>query len=130
MQTVLFLIGGVGYTLIEFLWRGYSHWSMFVLGGICFVFLAKIAQKRGEKFPLWRCCLYGALGITALEFVTGCIVNLLLGWNVWDYSDEPFQLLGQICLPFTSLWFLLCIPTVCFAEKLCRIWIKRAGKKG
>lgn len=26
------------------------------------------------------------------------------GWNVWDYSDQPFNLLGQICLSYTLLW--------------------------
>lgn len=28
-------------------------------------------------------------------------------WNVWDYSNMPFNLLGQICLPFTVIWFFL-----------------------
>lgn len=28
--------------------------------------------------------------------------------GVWDYSAAPFNLLGQICLPFTLLWFPLC----------------------
>ena len=35
-----------------------------------------------------------------------------LGLHIWDYSSLPFNLLGQICLPFTVLWFflaLLCI---------------------
>ena len=38
------------------------------------------------------------------EFVTGCIVNLWLGWNVWDYSNMPYNLLGQICPQFIALW--------------------------
>lgn len=54
-----------------------------------------------------RQMLIGAIVITTLEFVCGCIVNLWLGWNVWDYSNMPFNLLGQICLPFTVIWFFL-----------------------
>ena len=31
-----------------------------------------------------------------------------MGWAVWDYSDQPFQLFGQICLPFTIIFSGLC----------------------
>lgn len=47
--------------------------------------------------------------ITVLEFVTGCIVNLWLGWQIWDYSELPFNLMGQICLYFFLLWILFSI---------------------
>lgn len=46
--------------------------------------------------------------ITAAEFATGLVVNLLLGWQVWDYSAEPANLLGQICLRYSFYWFCLC----------------------
>ena len=49
----------------------------------------------------------GSTIITVLEFITGCIVNLWLGWNVWDYSNLPLNLLGQICLPFSTLWYFI-----------------------
>ncbi len=51
----------------------------------------------------------GAVIITAYEFFVGIIVNLRLGWNVWDYSSVPGNILGQICPTFTLLWFLLCL---------------------
>ena len=47
----------------------------------------------------------GAAAVTLLELATGLIVNRWLGWNVWDYSDMPLNFMGQICLPFTLLWF-------------------------
>lgn len=56
---------------------------------------------------LWKQMLLGSVIITLLEFVCGCIVNLLLHWNVWDYSNLPFNILGQICLPFSILWFFI-----------------------
>ena len=46
--------------------------------------------------------------ITAAEFATGLVVNLLLGWQVLDYSAEPANLLGQICLRYSFYWFCLC----------------------
>lgn len=36
------------------------------------------------------------------------LVNRVMHLGVWDYSAAPFNLLGQICLPFTLLWFPLC----------------------
>ncbi len=48
--------------------------------------------------------------ITTLEFIVGYIVNIILKWNVWDYSNMPFNIMGQICLGFSTLWFALGIP--------------------
>ena len=45
-----------------------------------------------------------------MEFYTGCLVNLRLGWQVWDYSAMPFNLLGQVCPGFLLLWLALSLP--------------------
>lgn len=39
---VLAVIGGAIYVGIEMLWRGHSHPSMFILGGLCFVSIGLI----------------------------------------------------------------------------------------
>ena len=77
---------------------------MFLLGGICFVFLGLINEVIPWQMPLWQQILIGAVGIMTLEFLTGCIVNLWLGWGVWDYSGIPGNLLGQICPQYFVLW--------------------------
>lgn len=41
---ILFLIGGFVYISIELLWRGHTHWSMFILGGVCFILLGLIIE--------------------------------------------------------------------------------------
>ncbi len=110
----LFFFGGVSYLLIELLWRGYTHWSMGVLGGVCFVLLGLINEKYTWDIPLWIQMLIGTFIITSLEFIAGCILNLWLGLRVWDYYDMPLNILGQVCLPYMILWFLLspvCIIT-------------------
>jgi len=106
LNKYLFLadMGGVLYVLIELTWRGWSHWTMFILGGICFIYLGLINEILSWNTPLWQQILIGTAGITALEFLTGCIVNLWLGWNIWDYSDMPCNILGQICPQYTLLW--------------------------
>lgn len=110
MELLLFLIGGRLYTWIELLWRGHTHWTMFVLGGMCFVIMGLLNEHIFSwELGLLQQSLISAVIITIFEFVTGCIVNLWLGWNVWDYSDVPFNLLGQICLPFFFMWILLSV---------------------
>ena len=100
----LFGSGGLLYILIELIWRGYSHWTMFALGGICFVFLGLINEILPWQMPLWMQVVIGAIGITILEFLTGCVVNRWLGWGVWDYSNLPGNILGQICPQYMILW--------------------------
>ena len=110
MEVILFLIGGGIYYLLEVLWRGYSHWTMFIVGGLCFVLLGLLNEYRYSwNTSLLKQALMGALVITAFEFVSGCIVNLWLKWNVWDYSDLPFNLFGQICLYYFLLWIPLSV---------------------
>lgn len=104
---ILGTIGGLIYVLLELLWRGYSHWTMFLLGGTCFVLLGLINEILDWDTPLTLQMLIGCTVITVLEFITGCIVNLWLGWNVWDYSDLKFNILGQISL-FSSIgWYFI-----------------------
>lgn len=104
---VLWVIGGLLYVLCELVFRGRSHWTMFLVGGLCFWLIGLINEVIPWDMPIWQQCIIGALIITAVEFVAGCIINIWLGWQVWDYSGLPFNILGQICLPFTVLWSLL-----------------------
>ena len=108
MSSILFFIYGFMYYTIEVLYRGYSHWSMFFLGGLCGVIIGLLNEKN-KTISVLKQGIYGALIVTILEFIIGYIVNILLGWNIWDYSNVPFNFLGQICLPFTIIWFILSV---------------------
>lgn len=99
----LFLIGGVLYYCIEMLWRGHSHWTMAVVGGTCFVVIGGLNNYIPWEMALHNQAVIGALFVTAMELVVGIPLNLMLGLHIWDYSSLPFNLLGQICLPFTVL---------------------------
>ncbi len=105
----LFAVGSVSYTVIELLFRGYTHFSMVILGGLCGIVLYEIDHRLSHTSVFLR-ALCGALAITSLELIWGCILNLWLGLDVWDYTDQPFHLLGQICPLFSLCWFLLCFP--------------------
>lgn len=122
---LLFFAGGLGYSVLEILWRGFTHWTMFLLGGLCYLLITQAASACKGRLPLWFCCFYSAAAVTVLEFATGCLVNLLLGWNVWDYQNQPLNLLGQVCIGFTALWFLLSIPVAELG-----IWMKDKIRQG
>ena len=113
-------IGGLGYNLIEILWRGRTHWSMTVAGGICLYLLYTIYGWMGRGRAAVK-CLTSALVITAVEFLVGCAVNLWMKLNVWDYSAEPWNVHGQICLTYSFFWLLLGIPCDFLCRKIKKI---------
>ena len=106
---VLWALGGTIYYGLEVWLRGFSHWSMFMLGGLCLVFIGQQGLWVKWSDPLWLQLLRCIVFVTAGEFLTGIFVNKWLGWKVWDYSDQPFQLFGQICAPFAILFSGLCV---------------------
>ena len=114
----LFLVGGTLYFFIEILFRGYSHPSMFICGGICFLLIGLINEFKAIRLPLIGQMFISCIMITAVEFITGLIVNIWLGLNVWDYSSRPFNVLGQICLLYTVLWFFLSFAAIILDDYL------------
>ena len=98
---VLWYLGGMVYTGMELLWRGWSHGSMFVAGGVCFLLIGHLGEMAQPLPITWR-MLIGAGIITTVELAAGLLVNR--GYEVWNYSAMPGNFLGQICLPFTLLW--------------------------
>lgn len=117
----LFATGGLLYNALEIMFRGWSHWTMFILGGLCFVCLGLINELIPWDMPLWQQAIIGAGIITALEFLTGSVVNLWLGWAVWDYSGMPGNVLGQICPQFILLWVPVSLAAIFLDDRL-RYW--------
>lgn len=119
---ILFSTYGILYVMIEILFRSYSHWSMFLLGGLCGIIIGSLNEWYPWEMPLWKQIMIGEFVVLSLEFLTGCIVNLWLGWNIWDYSSLPFNLLGQICLLFAILWMPLVLITIILDDYLRYLW--------
>ena len=115
-------IGGLIYGMIELVFRGRTHWTMLIVGGLCFWLIGLVNEVMPWTVAFWKQCLLGSLIVTAVEFFSGCIINLGLGWNVWDYSNLPLNLLGQICLPFSLLWVLISAVAIVLDDYL-RYWL-------
>lgn len=103
----LFWFGGATYVALEVIWRRYSHWTMFLLAGILFIIIGLLNEVWSWNLKFRYQVLISTIIATILELFTGLIVNICLGWDVWDYSNVPFNFLGQICLPYTFLWIVL-----------------------
>lgn len=106
------LFGGCLYGLLEIAWRGYTHWTMILLAALLCIPLDIANEHIPWDMPLPLQGVLGGLTITAMEFVTGLIVNVWLGLGVWDYSNQIGNILGQICPLYTILWCLLAIPVI------------------
>lgn len=115
-------IGGLVYAGLELLFRGRTHWTMIVLGGVLFVIIGLFNEVLPWDMPLAVQGLLGALVVTGAELVAGLALNVWLGLGIWDYSNMPLNLWGQICLPFSALWVLLSIVAVVLDDWL-RYWL-------
>lgn len=125
--SVVFSVGSAGYSLIEILWRGYTHWTMALTGGICLTALYSMNFKLCKQ-KLWKKCLAGSALITVIEFTAGLLINKVFQLNVWDYSERKFNLMGQVCPLYSILWFLLCIPVNKLTDHL-RAMLQKPFKK-
>ena len=120
-------VGALLYLFIEILYRGHTHWTMGILGGACFVLIGLINEILSWETPLLVQGLIGSGIITVLEFISGVILNIWLGLGIWDYSQMPFNLLGQICLRFSVAWFFLSIVALILDDCL-RYWLFQEEK--
>ena len=119
---VLMGIGGAIYAVIELIWRGHTHWTMALLGGLLFVLIGAINEDIPWCIPLWRQGVIGALIVTWAELVAGLVLNVWLRLGIWDYSNLPGNFMGQICPQFTAAWVLLSIVAVVLDDWL-RYWL-------
>lgn len=109
---IMFLTGGFLYVGIEILQRGYSHISMLLAGGLCFLLVGAVENILGESASFVSQMVVCGLMITTVEFLVGMLVNQKMHLGVWDYSKQQYNFKGQICLLYTNLWILLSGPVI------------------
>ncbi|MBE5966002.1 MAG: hypothetical protein E7255_03415 [Lachnospiraceae bacterium] len=123
----LFLVGGFGYGGVEILYRGFSHISMMIAGGISFVLIGLLNEIYTWRMALISQMVLSAGIVTTVEFIVGLVVNVWLKLNVWDYSNLPYNFMGQVCLLYTNIWFFLSLPAILFDDYL-RYFLLREEK--
>ena len=115
----VFCFGYSAYSLIELAWRRYTHFSMGIAGGLCFLVLYKLFKKY-KNLKILNKCLLGSLVITCIEYFFGIVLNKILKLDIWDYSDMPFNISGQVCLLYSFLWAILCLLVCPISYKISR----------
>lgn len=115
-------MGSGAYYFIEVLWDGNSHWTMALLGGICFIAIGLINEFLSWDTSMWIQALIGSVIVTILEFIFGCVLNIWLKLGIWDYSQMPLNIFGQVCLVFSMFWFFLSILAILLDDYL-RYWL-------
>lgn len=125
--TFLFMTGGFAYGGIEIIFRGYSHISMFIAGGVCFIFIGLLNEVFPWDMSVISQMVIASLIITLVELISGLIVNVWLKLNIWDYSNMPYNFMGQICLLFTNIWFFLS-PLAIFTDDYLRYFLLKEEK--
>ena len=109
-RAITFCTGALGYGAVELAWRGSTHWTMLLAGGLALLLIEGISD--GLRLPLALQAAAAAAAITLLELAAGLVCNQLLGWQVWDYSRQWGNLWGQVCPLYSLFWFALCLPLV------------------
>lgn len=114
-NAVLFYIGGGIYLILELLWRGRSHGSMFLAGGLCFLLIGHLGRVE-PRFGFPMRVLLGVLIVTMVELGFGLAVNR--EYAIWDYRGQPGNFLGMICPQFCLLWIPLSALAAFFYDRM------------
>ena len=77
-------------------------------GPVCPIYGAGMLAMIGLTEPLqqsWFLTFLGAMVICSiLELVVGLVLRALFHTQWWDYSKEPFNIAGLVCLRFSIFW--------------------------
>lgn len=111
----IYIFGAGLYCTLEILFRGWTHWSMFFVGGGCFLLMYLISDTA---IPLWSKWLASAVMISTVELLSGFVLNIFLGLQVWDYSSNAFNIAGQVCPLFSLIWLGLSVPGIALCSYL------------
>lgn len=107
----------------KFVNRGFLNGPWCPVYGFGVVIVLGCLNPLSGSLPL---LFLGSVILTsALEWLTGFALEKLFHQRWWDYSDEPFNLTGYICLRFSLMWGFACLfvvklfhPTVALAVDL------------
>ncbi len=125
--TILLIYGGVIYYFIELIYRGYSHYTMILVGGLCFICIGLLNEFYAYKLSIIKQMIISSVIVTSIEFIAGVILNIWLKLDIWDYGNLKFNLLGQISLRTSVIWFLLALPAI-YLDYYLRYWMFKEEK--
>lgn len=115
LSMLLWSWGGTVYFLLEVAFKTITghperiSWTMLVVAILLTVPVERAGAELPWSCPLWLQALCCSALVTAVELVSGLVLNLWLGLDIWDYTDLPGNFLGQICPQYSAVWWVLCL---------------------
>ena len=131
LSVLLWTWAGAVYFFLEVAWktlRGEPEaisWTMFLLAILLAVPLERFGAELPWEMPLALQALICGTAITVAELAAGMVLNVWLNMDVWDYSNMPGNLWGQICPQFWALWCVLSIGAIVALD-----WVRYAVEGG
>ena len=107
----------------RFVNRGFLRLPMLPLYGTGAVMMLWVSLPF--KSSLVMVYISGVIGATVLEYVTGWGMERLFKMKYWDYSNQPFNLNGYICLSSSVAWGFLTIFLTEVIHKPIERWVLR-----
>ena len=131
LSMLLWSWGGTVYFLLEVAFKTITghperiSWTMLVVAILLTIPVERAGEQLPWAVPLWLQALVCAALVTAVELAAGCVINLWLGWDVWDYTAMPGNILGQICPQYSAIWWVLCLVFIPMVD-----WLRWAVEGG
>lgn len=117
---VIFLTSGLIYTMLELMWRGRTHWTMFLCAGLCGLVMANINNNLLEfDTDFLKQVSVSALCCTTFEFLFGIMFNG--DFAIWDYRGlwGTIHILGdQVNILFFGIWIIISVFSLPFLDWL------------
>ena len=95
--------------------RGFMRGPFLPLYGTGGIMMLLVSSPFQDNIVL--VCIAGCVGATVLEYVTGVVMEALFKVRYWDYSNQPLNFQGHICLGSSLAWGLLTILMTEFMHK-------------
>lgn len=116
----IFIISGLIYIMLELIWRGRTHWTMFLCAGLCGLVMANINNNLLEfDTDFLKQVIVSALCCTGFEFLFGIMFNG--DFSIWDYRGlwGTIHILGnQVNILFFGIWIIISVFSLPFLDWL------------
>ena len=107
----------VPYSWFQILWYFYIYGFLGWCSEVAFAAVAhgKFVNRGFVNGPI--CSIYGfgvmsVLFTSAIEYLTGWVLEKVFHDKWWDYSKRPLNIKGYVCLEFSVLWGIACVFVV------------------
>ncbi|MDB2118886.1 MAG: putative ABC transporter permease [Clostridium sp.] len=94
----------------KFVNRGFLHGPLCPIYGLCISSMVIVLDNINVTLPLLL--IVATIVISTIEYLTGYILEKLFKTKYWDYTDDPFNIHGRICLHFSIMWGITSVGVV------------------